>query len=391
MTIKVVIVGGGAIGSAIAYFLSAHPGFSGEVTVIERDPSYRTASSALSASSIRQQFLTPLNVRLSQYGLDFIRRAPDLLAIDGERPALAFHEAGYLVLASEAGAGTLRTLHTFQRGLGAPVGLLEPHEIGKRFPWMCTAGVALGSLGLAGEGWFDGYGLLQAFRKAARARGVTYLADEATGFATEGNSLRMVELQSGARVACDLLVNAAGPWAGHLARRLGIELPVRARRRNVFVFTCREKLPHCPLVVDPSGLWFRPEGDRFIAGISPKDGESDPDDLPLEVDHAAFEETLWPILAHRVPAFEAIRPAGAWAGYYEVNSFDQNGIVGPHPDFANLLLAAGFSGHGLQHAPGIGRGVAEWIVDGGYRTLDLSPLAFDRIPEGRPLLETNVF
>src|SRR5262249_44950322 len=153
------------------------------------------------------------------------------------------------------------------------------------------------------EGWFDGYGLLQAFRKKARSLGVRYLADEATGFALTGKGISSVQLKSGGSVDCDVVVNAAGPWAGKVAALIGIDLPVRARKRNVFVFSCREPLPNCPLIIDPSGLWFRPEGDKYIAGITPKEGEPDPDDLPLEVDHELFDRAIWPALAMRVPAF----------------------------------------------------------------------------------------
>ncbi|SEE30862.1 Glycine/D-amino acid oxidase [Rhizobiales bacterium GAS191] len=391
MTKTVAIVGGGAIGSSIAYFLANDPQFQGEVVVIERDPSYQCASSALSASSIRLQFSTPLNIALSRFGMEFLRDAPDRMCVDGDRPALSVNEKGYLVIASEAGLETLRELHRIQRALDVPVALLEPEEVAERFPWISTEGIAAASLGLKHEGWFDGYGLLQAFRKKARSLGVRYLADEATGFTLAGERIRSVQLKSGGSVDCDVVVNAAGPWAGKVAALIGVDLPVRARKRNVFVFSCREPLPNCPLIIDPSGLWFRPEGDKYIAGISPKEGEPDPDDLPLEVDHKIFDEAIWPALATRVPAFESIKPSRAWAGYYELNTLDHNGVVGPHPVIGNLFFANGFSGHGIQHSPGVGRGVAEFIVHGGYRSLDLAPLSFDRVLAGKPLLELNVF
>jgi glycine/D-amino acid oxidase-like deaminating enzyme len=157
------------------------------------------------------------------------------------------------------------------------------------------------------------------------------------------------------------------------------------------VFSCRTPLPGgMPLVADPSGLWFRPEGALYLAGTSPLPGEPDEDDLPLDAAAESFEDKVWPLLAQRVPAFEAVRSSGAWAGYYEVNTFDHNGIVGPHPEVDNLLFANGFSGHGLQHAPGIGRGLAEWIALGRYETLDLAPLGYDRLLAGTPYPEINV-
>ncbi len=386
---RVVIVGGGAIGSSIAYFLLSDPSFRGEVTVIERDPSYAQASSALSASSIRQQFSTSINIEIGRFGIAFLREAAQRLAVDGDAPDLGLVEPGYLFLATRAGASVLERSHGLQRALGVDTALLDPHQLRERFHWLSAEGIAIGSLGLSGEGWFDGYGLLQAYRRKARSLGATYLAASAAGFATAGDRVTAVRLADGSSVPCDVAVNAAGPWAANVARSLGIDLPVRARRRCVFVFTCPTPIAPCPLVVDPSGVWFRPEGRGFICGVSPDAGD-DPDDLPLEVDHRLFDETIWPTLAARVPAFEALRQTSAWAGYYEYNTFDQNGIVGPHPDWRNVVLANGFSGHGIQQSPAVGRGVAELIAHGGYRSLDLSPLAFERIVSGRPLVELAV-
>jgi glycine/D-amino acid oxidase-like deaminating enzyme len=386
----IVIVGGGVIGSAIASFTLRDPAFRGTVTVVERDPTYAKASSALSASSIRQQFSTAINVEIGRYGIEFLRRIGDELAVGGERPDVGLVEPGYLFLASPAGMPVLERNHALQRSLGVDVALLAPAALAERFPWLATHDLAAGSLGLSGEGWFDGWSLLQAFRRHARSLGARYVAAEGVGFDTSGARIDALHLADGSRVEGDVFVNAAGPWAAGVTRWIGIDLPVRARRRCVFAFACATPIARCPLVIDPSGLWFRPEGaGRFIAGLSP-DEASDADDLPLDVDHAAFDDVLWPTLASRVPAFEAIRPTGAWAGYYEMNTFDHNGIVGPHPGWTNLVLANGFSGHGIQQSPAVGRGVAEWIVHGGYRTLDLAPLGYDRIVAARPIREENV-
>jgi FAD-dependent oxidoreductase domain-containing protein 1 len=218
------------------------------------------------------------------------------------------------------------------------------------------------------------------------------VAQEATGFARSGDRVTAVDLKNGERIACDLAVNAAGPWSGKVAALLGVDLPVRARKRNVFIFSCRETLADFPPIMDLSGIWMRPEGDKYITGYTPKDDESDPDDRPLDViDDEIFDEKIWEPLARRVPAFEAIKRHGAWAGYYEVNTLDHNGVVGPHPALANMLFASGFSGHGIQHSPGVGRAVAELVIHGGYRSIDLSPLSFDRVIAGRPMLEKNIF
>jgi len=385
----IVIVGGGVIGSAIASFTLADPAFRGTVTVVERDPTYARASSALSASSIRQQFSTAINVEIGRYGIAFLRRVDDELAVDGVPAAIGLTEPGYLFLATAAGVPVLERNHALQRSLGVDVALLEPNALRQRFPWLATDDLAMGSLGLSGEGWFDGWSLMQAFRRKARSRGARYVEAEAAGFALDGERIAALTLADGSRIGGDLFVNAAGPWAARIAAWAGVPLPVRARRRQVFVFACPAPTPRCPLVIDPSGLWFRPEGAGYLCGLSP-DASNDPDDAPLDVDHAAFDDTLWPLLAARVPAFEAVRVTGAWAGYYELNTVDHNGIVGTAAGVANLLLANGFSGHGMQQAPAIGRGVAELIVHGGYRTLDLSPLAFDRFERDAPIVELNV-
>ncbi|CAG0977591.1 sarcosine oxidase, subunit beta [Burkholderiales bacterium] len=386
----IVIVGGGVIGSAIASFTLRDPAFRGAVTVVERDPTYARASSALSASSIRQQFSTAINVEIGRFGIEFLRRAGEHLATAGERPDIGLVEPGYLFLARAAGAGVLERNHALQRSLGVDVALLDPPALRERCPWLATGDIAKASLGLSGEGWFDGWTLLQAFRRHARSLGARYVAAEAAGFDVNAGRVAAVRLADGSRIAGDTFVDAAGPWAANVARWLGVDLPVRARRRCVFVFSCRTPIPRCPLVVDTSGAWFRPEGDgQFLCGIAP-DESNDPDDAPLDVDHALFDEVLWPALAARVPAFEAIRQTRSWAGYYEYNTFDRNGIVGAHPEWANLVFANGFSGHGIQESPAVGRGVAELVVHGGYRTLDLSPLAFDRVARNEPVEELNV-
>jgi glycine/D-amino acid oxidase-like deaminating enzyme len=224
--------------------------------------------------------------------------------------------------------------------------------------------------------------------RRARQGGARLIDGEARGFdrGTDGR-VRGVLLADGTRIACGHAVNAAGPWARSLAAAAGIALPVHARRRTVFVLSCPEKLPGCPLVIDPSGFWFRPEGAFFIGATTP---DPDVDDLPLEPNYAEFSEDLWARMAHRVPAFAALRVERAWAGYYEMNLFDANAFIGAHPAAPNLWFANGFSGHGMQQAPAAGRGVAELILRGRYETLDLAPLGFQRLIENRPLFEAAI-
>jgi len=385
----VAIVGGAVMGSAVAYFLVADPAFDGSVTVVERDPSYRDCATARSWGGIRQQFSTPENVRMSLYGVAFYRRAAELLAVDGEGPDLAFREQGYLFLASDSGLAVLERNCRLQRGLGASVDLLGPEEIAARFPWLDTEGVAGAGFGTQNEGWIDPSALLHGFRRKARSLGVTYLADEVTGIDVEHGRVAGLRLRAGGHLACGALVNAAGPGAGALARLAGVDLPVGPRKRMTYVFDCRAALPPMPLTIDVTGVAFRPEGAQYIAIVSPPEAE-DRERWDLEPEHGPFEEVIWPVLARRVPAFAAVKTTGAWAGLYDYNAFDQNAIIGPHPEVAGLYFCNGFSGHGVQQAPAAGRAVAELIAHGRFASLDLSALSFDRIPAGRPLREANV-
>ncbi len=385
----VVIVGGALVGSSVAWHLKGVLGFPGSVAVIEADPGYTKASSALSAASIRQQFSTPENIRMSQYGIEFIR------AMAGDeriRADTGFTEHGYLLLASGAGRGTMEANHAIQHACGADIALLDPPALAERFPWLNTDDIALGALGLSGEGWLDAYALMQGLRRGARLCGAEYITARVTALDMAENRVRAVLLDNGERISCGVLVNAAGAAAAKVAKMAGIALPVEPRKRCVFVFDCRERLEGpapVPLVVEPGGVYFRPEGQYYICGVSPDEADDSTCD-DFDVDYRLWEETLWPRLAERVPAFEAIKMVNAWAGHYAYNVLDQNAIIGPHEQIGNFLFANGFSGHGLQQAPAVGRGIAEWIVHGGWRSLDLSAFSFSRIAEGRKIIERNV-
>jgi glycine/D-amino acid oxidase-like deaminating enzyme len=276
-----------------------------------------------------------------------------------------------------------------QTGLGADIVHLDAAALAARFPWLATEGLAAGCFGQSGEGWLDGYTLAQALRRKARALGVELMTAEVDAIETDGGRAAGIRLADGVRIAAGTVVVAAGTATPRLLAPLGVALPVEARKRFVFTFACRKPLPRIPLTVDPSGVYVRSEGDIYICGASPPE-DAEPPTTDFEVDHGFFDERVWPVLAQRIPAFEAIRPGRAWAGHYDVNTLDHNAIVGPLPGQPNLLVATGFSGHGLQQAPGVGRGLAEHVVHGRYTTLDLAPLGYDRIAAGRPLFEHNV-
>lgn len=387
----VLIIGGGVIGSAIACFLSRMGGFDGRITVIERDPSYTQASTALSAASIRQQFSNPLNVAMSRFGVEFIRDFETLFAPPLTPVSLNLRENGYLFLAANARqAEILRANHKVQRAGGADVALLSPEALGARYPMLNTGDLTLASMGQSGEGWFDNMGLLNGLHDLAKHNGVNYLKDEVVSLTRDGARITAAHLASGARLSAGMFVNAAGPRAARVARMAGIKLPVEPRKRTTFVFQTPEPPPpDMPLMVDASGVYVRPEGAFWMGAVAP-----DPDPAAewedFEPDHTDFETRLWPALAARSRVFEAIRLRRMWAGHYAYNRFDQNAILGPHPECRNLCFANGFSGHGLQQAPAVGRGIAEWIAYGDYRTLDLTPLGFARVLEGRPYRETSI-
>ncbi len=383
-----IIAGGAIMGSAIAYFLTRDPGCAPRTLVIERDPSYARCSTTLSAASIRQQFSTPENIEISKFGIEFLRTVRDLLSPDAD---IGLKERGYLFLATAAGAPVLRSNHAVQCSRGVDVALMDAEALSRRFPWMNVDDLAAGCLGLSGEGWFDPYALLMAFRAKARAQGAVYETGTVAGLTVADRRISSVRLADDRSFACGDFVNATGPAAARTAALAGIDLPVECRKRCVFVVHSRDSdaVTRCPLVIDPSGVYFRPEGQYFITGVSPPAGR-DPECWDFDVDHTLFDDIVWPVLARRAPAFEAIKVVNAWAGHYAYNVLDRNAVLGRHPEISNFIFANGFSGHGLQQAPAVGRGLAEVIIHGGYRSLDLSAFRFERFAENRPIREANV-
>jgi FAD-dependent oxidoreductase domain-containing protein 1 len=386
----VVIIGGGVVGSSAAYFLAAEKAFGGSIAVIEKDPTYTEAATPRSAGGVRQQFSTPENILISRFGATFIKNADEFLSVGTEGSGVPFHEAGYLLLATAPGLKNLLANQNIQQQLGAATQLLNRIELHAAFPWLNTADLAGGSFGPSNEGWTDPYSLLQAFKRKARALGVTYLADEAVELRHKSGHIEEIQLRSGERLTCSMVINTAGLRARDIAAKVGIDLPVRPKKRFIYVFDCREEIEDIPLTIDSTGVWFRPEGSQFICGVSPPEND-DPDCTDFELDYRLFEEVIWPALAHRVPVFEAIKLVRAWAGHYDYNTLDQNVIIGPVPGLDNFLLANGFSGHGLQQSPAIGRALSELVVFGQYRSIDLRRFGFERVLSGQAIKENNIF
>jgi len=395
----VVIVGGAVMGSAVAYHLSVNPDFGGSILIIERDASFTTSSTSLSAASIRQHFSNAVNVKMSQFGLEFIREFGDLMQIEGEpKPSLDFHEGGYLLLAGDKPQAQILSQNTqVQLDCGADIVLWEAGELKQAFPHLHGEGIELASYGRSGEGWFNNSGLMNGMRAKARALGCDYLIDEVVGLEVSASHVDCVKLKGGGEINCGMLVNATGPRAGALAQMAGIKLPVEPRKRTMFVFDCARSPEgtaqvnggRLPLMVTPSGVWCRPEGQYFLCGYDPSDdGAVAYDDF--EPRHDEFENIIWPQLAETSPDFEAIKLVNYWAGHYEFNVFDQNAFIGADDTINNFFFLNGFSGHGLQHAPAAGRGLAELIIYGCYRGLDLSELGIGRFIENRPFIEREI-
>ena len=387
-TYDVVIVGGGVVGSACAHFLRKN-GFTGSIALIEKDTSWALGCTARSVGGLRQQFSTPENIELSKFGVALVKNLKQEFGPDAD---IGFKEQGYLICATPEGLPILEENHAVQIAHGADNVLLKGEELAARFPWLVTDGIAAGCFGLSGEGWVDPYMFAALFRKAAIAKGVELIQDEVTAVARAGDRITGVTLASGEQLSCGTLVNAAGTGAGALAKMAGIDLPVGPRKRYVYVLDCpaaTDALRKAPLTVIPGGAYFRPEGRNFLAGLSPEEHQ-EPDNLDWEVDHAWFEENIWPALAERIPLFEAIKVISAWVGHYDYNALDQNAVIGPHPEVKNFLFANGFSGHGLQQGPAAGNAISELVIDGRYKTIDLTRLGFARIRDNQPIFEKNV-
>lgn len=389
----VVIVGGAMLGSSVAWFLSDTPDFQGSILVVERDPSYELASTSHSNSCIRQQFSAEINIKVSQFGVDFIKNFRDYMGGDTRVPDIPLQSFGYLYLAdNEDFAQTLRQNQELQSRLGAGTKFMTPDEILRDYPFYQLDDIVGANHNRIDEGYFDGNTMFDWWKRSARERGVEFLSNEVVSMTKNaaGTRVTSVTLKSGDVVSCGTLVNASGPRAAVTARMAGIDIPVEPRKRFTFIFAAETPLDRdLPLTIDPSGVHVRTDGTYYMAGCPP---DVDPavafDDFAL--DHDIWEDKVWPILANRIPQFEAIKLVNSWAGHYAYNTLDQNAIVGPHTHVENFIFVNGFSGHGFQQAPAMGRGVAEWITYGAYRTLDLSPFGYKRIEKGEKFMEQAV-
>jgi len=390
----VVIVGGAIYGSSTAWWLSRNPDWTGSVLVVERDPTYAMCSSAHTNSCIRQQFSNPLNVSISQFGAEFIHNFREFMGGDERVPDLRIQSYGYLYLADdEAFADSLRASHAVQAANGAATQLMTGDEIKAKYPFYMTDDIVLGSINTVNEGYWDGGTVFEWFRRKARENGTEYIHNEVVAMTKNaaGDRVDSVTLGSGEVIACGQVVNASGPRAVRTSRMAGIEIPVEPRKRFSWIFTAEQPLEQdLPLTIDPSGVHFRQDGPTtyLAGGHADYDPAVDYDDFAM--DHGIWQDKIWPAIATRVPQFEAIKVVNEWAGHYAYNTLDHNAIVGPHYEVGNFLFLNGFSGHGLQQSPAIGRGMSELLAYGEFRSIDLSAFGYGRIVRGEPFSEAAV-
>jgi glycine/D-amino acid oxidase-like deaminating enzyme len=389
----IVIIGGAIMGSSTAWFLTENADFDGRVLVVERDPTYEKCSTAHTNSCIRQQFSAPLNVQISQFAADFVKNLRERIG-DARVPDQSIQNYGYMYLADNEGfAQTLRENQKVQLAEGAETELLSPEEIKARYPFYDVDDIVLGSINCKDEGYWDGGTVFDWWRRSAKDRGVEYIANEVVAITKNesGTRVESVTLASGEVVSCGQVVNASGPRGARTAAMAGLEIPVEPRKRFTWIFSAEQPLDRdLPLTIDPSGVHVRQDGPKTYLAGCPADPDPAVDFDDFAMDFNRWESHVWPIIATRIPQFEAIRVVTEWAGHYAYNTFDHNAILGPHTEVENFIFQNGFSGHGLQQSPAMGRGTSEWLTYGAFRTLDLSPFKYDRIPSNRPIIEKAI-
>ena len=388
---EIVIIGGGITGSAIAYFL-AQDGRGGRILVVEPDPTYGRATTSQGAGGVRQLFSRPENIEMSKYSLSFYHSFDETMAIDGEGPAIQFENKGYLFIAtSTKGGEIMRRNYDLQVGAGVKVQLLDHAMLHSKFPSIESDDMTEACYSEA-DGWIEPTAALWGFRKKAISLGVEYLKDRVVAMDVKGPAVCRIHLGSRKVLEADVVVDAAGPWAGELAAMADIDIPVVSMCRACHFWHCAVETEELPLIKDDHGLFFRPEGDGFVGGVPAyevKPGFNwDPDRGYFS---NYFQTTVWPLLVRRMSKFKTIRLGRTWCGHYSENIFDANMIIGQiSKTLKNIFTASGFSGHGIMHAPAIGRGLAELILDGTYQSIDLTRLGIQRVWDNVPYPELGI-
>jgi FAD-dependent oxidoreductase domain-containing protein 1 len=382
----VLVIGGGAVGASVAYFVKLlDPG--AQVTVVERDPGYTLASTPRASGGVRRLFSLPENIDLSAYSIGFFEDFPEAMAVDGVPADIGWRRNGYLFIVPPAGLDALRRNFDTQAERGCRVVWLDPGELQARYPSMYVGDLG-GAVSSPDDGWLDPHSVLMGLRNKARSMGVHFRADEVTSLVRQGHQITAARLASGGLARASHVVNAAGAWAKEICAMVGVGVPIEPMRRYEHYFECQDAIEPLPYVKDTARLAFRPEGTGYSGGVPTLE---EPRGYSFGVDNGYFENAVWPALAHRFPKFERTKCLRTLPGLYDQNDFDGNAFIGPGADgLGNFHMLAGFSGHGLMHAPGCGRAMAELLLTGSYQTIDLTRLGWQRLLDGTPLREQGI-
>ena len=377
----VVIIGGGLYGCSTAYhLLEREPGLA--IGIVEPDPGFTHAASARSNAGVRIQFSQVESVQMSQFGHQFYAEFAERMCVDGILASLSLHRRGYLLMATKTSQVTdMEANVSLQQELGCNVVVHDAASLKRTFPSMQTDDVLLAAQS-PDDMWIDPYGAVTGMLRKIRAKGASLVRERVVGFDSNGKRMRAVKLGNGELLKANWIVNCTGAWAPDVCALAGIILPVKVLPIMAYYFELREQLEDFGVTIDMGHVSFRPEGKGFISIRHRPDLAGN---FCWEAEEGLFEEQNWPRLAHRVPAFSALKVINSYCCHYAMNYFDGNLLLGTWPGKEeNFLIATGASGHGLQHAPAAGRGLAELILDGRYSSLDLSRFGCDRVVENRP-------
>lgn len=383
----VAIIGGGVIGCSVAHFVKSMAATT-SVAVIEPDPTYELASTLRASGGCRIQFTRPENIEMSKFSIDFIKNFESLMAVPGrEPPKVDWVEGGYLFIVPPDAVAALAANVALQQSMGCRVDLLSPRELKARFPSMHVDDLGAGAYS-PHDGWCDPNGLLWGFRKKAASEGVVFVEARVVSMACTAAAIRALNLHDGRTIVAERFVNAAGAWSGEVAAMAGMNLPIAPLKRYEHYFTPGSPMEWLPYVKDVERMAFRSEGKGFSGGVVDGSARRGVD---FEIDHDYFERVVWPAAAHRFPPLEAAKCHRTWAGLYEQCELDGNPIIGRwNSGRANLYTVAGFSGHGMMHAPAAGRAIAELLVHGRFQTIDLGQFGYERVERNEPRPETGI-
>ena len=381
-TADVLIIGGGIIGSSIAYNL-LEDGFKGKVVVFEKDNTYQFASTSFAAGGVRQQFANPLNIEMVKYSVDFYEQFDHRMAIEGEPANVMFKQTGYIYLLDDNNWQDYDNNYKTQLKVGANIERLSPEEVQNICRGILNVdGIKAANFGPR-DGRLDPWGALQGFAKKARKLGALYVYDEVVAIhkAQTHNRIEGLKTKSGKEYKAPIVVNAAGPWAQDVGNLIGLALPVEPINHNNYVCAITQTFrPPLPMVIFPNRAWFMGESENTILTGLTKLDQAPGFDWDWDRDH--FYESIWPKLADRVPFFETLKLLRGYAGMYE-RTPDECCIIGEHPDVEGFLMAIGFSGHGVMQAPAAGKLISELIRLGRFDTVDVAEFSIKRFASGQ--------